>query len=282
MEILPTNYLSELEPEFSIIEPFDLNSEYFYYSSIFSKKEEEEEEDKIRYFVKEKSDTNDSSSVRITKEKTNNLIKVFNLQTPTIPKKRGRKPKDGNENVKTDEKKLSRKYDMDDIMIKNQIAYINFIMEFVNCILKHFNINDQFKKIDYSEKKKANFEYFKELKNKKLYELLIIKESKRYKNIGENHNYKLYLKIKELPTIKNILEENYLDFFREVYYKSERNISLSKYQDDENNKTELFLTLPHNIKTYEDKVKSFNEAKYAQIYDKFIQELFFNRRFYFN
>ena len=47
MEILPTNYLSELEPEFSIIEPFDLNSEYFYYSSIFSKKEEEEE-DKIR------------------------------------------------------------------------------------------------------------------------------------------------------------------------------------------------------------------------------------------
>ena len=264
MEILPTNYLSELEPEFSIIEPFDLNSEYFYYSSIFSKKEEEEEEDKIRYFVKEKSDTNDSSSVRITKEKTNNLIKVFNLQTPTIHKKRGRKPKDGNENVKTDEKKLSRKYDMDDIMIKNQIAYINFII------------------IDYSEKKKANFEYFKELKNKKLYELLIIKESKRYKNIGENHNYKLYLKIKELPTIKNILEENYLDFFREVYYKSERNISLSKYQDDENNKTELFLTLPHNIKTYEDKVKSFNEAKYAQIYDKFIQELFFNKRFYFN
>ena len=138
----------------------------------------------------EKSDTNDSSSVRITKEKTNNLIKVFNLQTPTIHKKRGRKPKDGNENLKTDEKKLSRKYDMDDIMIKNQIAYINFIMEFVNCILKHFNINDQFKKIDYSEKKKANFEYFKELKNKKLYELLIIKESKRYKNIGENHNYK--------------------------------------------------------------------------------------------
>ena len=103
-----------------IIEPFDLNSEYFY-SSIFSKKEEEEE-DKIRYFVKEKSDTNDSSSVRITKEKTNNLIKVFNLQTPTIHKKRGRKPKDGNENLKTDEKKLSRKYDMDDIMIKNQIA----------------------------------------------------------------------------------------------------------------------------------------------------------------
>ena len=92
----------------------------------------------------------------------------------------------------------------------------------------------------------------------------------------------MYLKIKELPTIKNILEENYLDFFREVYYKSERNISLSKYQDDENNKTELFLTLPHNIKTYEDKVKSFNEAKYAQIYDKFIQELFFNKRFYFN
>ena len=36
------------------------------------------------------------------------------------------------------------------------------------------------------------------------------------------------------------------------------------------------------IKTYEDKVKSFNEAKYAQIYDKFIQELFFNKRFYFN
>ena len=57
---------------------------------------------------------------------------------------------------------------------------------------------------------------------------------KRYKNSGENHNYKLYLKIKELATIKNILEENYLDFFLEVYYKSERNINLSKYQDDEN------------------------------------------------
>ncbi len=71
------------------------------------------------------------------------------------------------------------------------------------------------------------------------------------------------------------MEENYLDFFSDIYYKSERKINIKKYKADGNDE---FLTLDVNIKTYKEKVKSFTEEKYRETYEMFVQELYFNKR----
>ena len=175
--------------------------------------------------------------------------------------------------------KLPRKFNRDDITIKNQVHYSNFIPEFVNFELENYGINGKFKKIDYQLKKKCNFNNFSELNGKKLYEILIMKASSRYKNIGENYNAKLYERIKDIPVIKNILNENYLTFFRSVYYPSGREINLKKYTDDN---SDLIITLPMKIEKFMDKVNTFKDQDYAEAYKKCVEELYLQKVAKFN
>lgn len=241
------------------------------------------EEDNKRYYRSgtEITKTTSNSQIELVKEvkepkkKTKNLFYTTKVPDKVLKKRGPKKKKD----IKTKGNKIRfpRKYDRDDIMIKIQVNFINFICLFVNSILKAYEINGQFKKIEYSFKKNIKYENFIELKQKKLYEILIESPSSRYKPSisNENQNQKLYDKIKDLPTIKNILEENYLDFFSDIYYKSERKINIKKYKTDGKDE---FLTLDVNIKTYKEKVKSFAEEKYREIYEMFVQELYFNKR----
>ena len=181
--------------------------------------------------VETRESTNELSSQEQT-EKSDKKEIVIKFKTKTVnkqePKKRGRKCEKSEKDKANNSSKLPRKFDRDDMTIKNQVHYFNFIPEFFNFELENYGINGKFKKIDYQLKKKCNFNYFNELNGKKLYEILIMKESSRYKNSGENYNAKLYERIKDIPVIKNILNENYLTFFRSVYYPSGREINLKK------------------------------------------------------
>ena len=106
-----------------------------------------------------------------------------------------------------------------------------------------------------------------------------MKASSRYKNSGENCNAKLYERIKDIPVIKNILNENYLTFFRSVYYPSGRKINLKKYTDDN---SDLIITLPMKIEKFMDKVNTFKDQDYAEAYKKCVEELYFQKVAKFN
>ena len=229
-----------------------------------------------------------------TRESTNELISqqteksdkkeiVIKFKTKTInkqePKKRGRKCEKNEKDRTNNSLKLPRKFNRDDITIKNQVHYSNFIPEFVNFELENYGINGKFKKIDYQLKKKCNFNYFNELTGKKLYEILIMKASSRYKNSGENCNAKLYERIKDIPVIKNILNENYLTLFRYVYYQNVREINLKKYTDDN---SDLIITLPMKIGKFMDKVNTFKDQDYAEAYKKCVEELYLQKVAKFN
>ena len=54
------------------------------------------------------------------------------------------------------------------------------------------------------------------------------------------------------------------------YYKSERKINLKKYGSDK------ILTLSEDIKTFQDKVNSFKDQKYAEIYKAMINQIYIN------
>ena len=270
-----TKDLEQIVPEVFTIKNTDDNRDNTY--------DMEFEEDNKRYYRSgiETTKTTTNSQIEPVKEveeqkkKTKNLFNTTKVPAKVLKKRGPKKKKD----IKTNGNKIRfpRKYDRDDIMIKIQVNFINFICFFVNSILKAYKINGQFKKIEYSIKKNIKYENFEKIKQKKLFEILIESPSARYKtsNSNENQNQKLYDKIKDLPTIKNILEENYLDFFSDIYYKSERKINIKKYKADGNDE---FLTLDVNIKTYKEKVKSFTEEKYRETYEMFVQELYFNKR----
>ena len=231
--------------------------------------------------VETRESTNELISQQTEKSDKKEIVIKFKTkkENKQEQKKRGRKCEKSEKDRTNNSLKLPRKFNRDDITIKNQVHYSNFIPEFVNFELENYGINGKFKKIDYQLKKKCNFNNFSELNGKKLYEILIMKASSRYKNIGENYNAKLYERIKDIPVIKNILNENYLTFFRSVYYPSGREINLKKYTDDN---SDLIITLPMKIGKFMDKVNTFKDQDYAEAYKKCVEELYFQEVAKFN
>ena len=162
-----------------------------------------------------------------------------------------------------------------DVKKANQIGCINLINGCFNDLLKQKGERGRFKKIDASFKEKVDFDYFNELNKKKLFEILILKPSRKYsKNSDEFYNLKLYEKIKNKPIFKNLLEENYLEFFRNIYYKSEKRINLKKYTDD---RRDEILILSDNIKTYKDKVEKFTDPEKRECYENITKKLYINK-----
>ena len=260
----------------------DFNNNTINFSDITNYIDNGVNENRMIERVETRESTNELSSQEQT-EKSDKKEIVIKFKTKTVnkqePKKRGRKCEKSEKDRTNNSLKLPRKFNRDDITIKNQVHYSNFIPEFVNFELENYGINGKFKKIDYQLKKKCNFNYFNELTGKKLYEILIMKASSRYKNSGENCNAKLYERIKDIPVIKNILNENYLTFFRSVYYPSGREINLKKYTDDN---SDLIITLPMKIGKFMDKVNTFKDQDYAEAYKKCVEELYLQKVAKFN
>ena len=162
------------------------------------------------------------------------------------------------------------KYDIDNIITVVQNHYINFIVIFINYILGEQGIDEKFIKISYEEKRKVNKENFENLKEKCLYEILLMKITPKNSKSPENHNHILYIKVKDLPIIKDILNLNYLYFFQNVYYKSGRNIMLNiDGMDKPFNLSDKKLVL------YKERLSSFSDEYYKSLCDRYVKEKYF-------
>ena len=162
------------------------------------------------------------------------------------------------------------KDDIDNIIRVVQVHYINFIVNFVNCILMIYKIKGSFIKIDYEVKKVVNNKVFNELKRKCLYEILLMKITPKCSNFPPNHNQTLYEKFKDIPVIKDILNLNYLTFFQDVYYKSERNIILKI--DGKNIPFELS---DEKLVMYKEHITSFSDINYITRFEMFVKDKYF-------
>jgi len=268
------NYSNEsYETPFINLFPFEIQ-----YNKPQELEELEVEYNKI-YFI-DKKDTKETSSIHennskalifiITKEKD----KEFGNEFLNRKKKTGREPKDPfNSKIN---KTQTRKFERDDILTKNQVHYFTYIIYVANVLLEKFGIKEKFMQIDYSFKKKVNFDYFLELREKKLVDIISMEITSKIKKQMKDYNKNLCEKIKQLniPEINNFFELNYLFFFQNFYYKSEQKINLKKF----GSKTDVYISfLDKNDKiiTYQDKINSFADKTYAQTYQKFVEELYF-------
>ena len=266
------NYSNEsYETPFINLFPFDFQ---------YNQQQDLEEAEYIKIYFIDKKDTKETSSIHendskalifiITKEKE----KEFGNEFLNRKKKTGREPKDPfNSKIN---KTQTRKFERDDILTKNQVHYFTYIIYVGNALLEKFGIKEKFMQIDYSFKKKVNFDYFLELREKKLVDIISMEITSKIKKQMKDYNKNLCEKIKQLniPEINNFFELNYLFFFQNFYYKSEQKINLKKF----GSKTDVYISfLDKNDKiiTYQDKINSFADKNYAQTYQKFVEELYF-------
>ena len=125
-------------------------------------------------------------------------------------------------------------YSEDNISVKVQTHYLNFIIEFLNCIFPHLNFNKKLFKLDKEFKiniKKNNLKKNESLYDKCIGEIISNKISKKYRSINDltNENKIICDEIKKNPILNKILSENYLIFFKKFYYNSGIFINLKDY-----------------------------------------------------
>ena len=216
----------------------------------------------------------------MTKDDSNKIIKQY------IGKKKGRisneEKKEMNKS-QNNSKKIHDKYDKFNIINKLNVHSIQSLIEIVNCALDMFSFGKnkelKFLNINSSFKKDVKKDSIENLKKKKLCDILTLNISDKYQKYPLDYNKQLYKKIKDDPRYKvviNFLEENFLFFFQNVYYKSERTINLQKYGVD------AFLTLSKKVKLNKDKIKTFKDDKeYIKFYNQCINECYFDGKLMF-
>ena len=165
-------------------------------------------------------------------------------------------------NSPTDEskKKIHDKYSVNNMLKKIQIHYLNFIIGFLNEILKNLNYEQRFLKLNYEYKKNVNKDFVERLKKSTLKDIVINKISEKYKNYDNYKNRIIYEEIKENEIIKNILSINYLMLFKTIYYKSNKKIDLSQYGINQ------VIILSKKVKMFNDLLKKIE--KQGELYIK--------------
>lgn len=181
---------------------------------------------------------------------------------------------DNNENSET-KKKKRRKFEKDNVLMKIQCHYMTFIIKFINNILEYFNYDpkERFKDIKYSYKKNIKKSNFISLKGKKLYEIITNEVSKKIKEPNLLFNLNLYEKLKNDEIIRSILNENYLNLFKNVYHKSDRNVDLRPYGID------VIIPLSETIEMYNDIEQK--DKDYINILNKYVNKIYFSSNFIF-
>ena len=122
-----------------------------------------------------------------------------------------------------------------------------------------------------------NYDNFMELRKKTLGEIISMDITKKFKNIDSDYNADLVKEIrkKNIEVINNFLNYNYLSFFRNFYYKNSKKI----YLKDFGSKDDSYILLSDEKITFQDKINSFGDENYANVYKKVVKELYFPKMF---
>ena len=227
----------------------------------------EEENDDSRFFISKNKSKEITPNEEIHSEIKRVLFKTSKkndiseklLQNKT---KRGRKTEPEGKPAM----KIHEKTDIDNIITVAQISYINFIVDLLNDLLKQIGIQNKFIRISHKVKKNVKISNFENLKTKKLSDILLLEISPKFRSYDKDHNKKLLETIQDMEEIKDILNENYLTFFKEVYYKSERIICIN------GKNISLF---GKKLKMYKNKIAEFKDEEYVEIFDKYVTDKYF-------
>lgn len=201
--------------------------------------------------------------------KGNNISFEKEVKFKTILyQKRGRKTLFGKK-VKT----IHGPYDFDNILRKIQVKYISFLISLANDIQislfgKTEELQNKFKDIDYSIKKKISHKSIENIKKCSYSDILQMNISTQYKCNDLDLNKKTFLRLSELsPILKDFFSQNYLDLFIKYYYNEEKplkEIFINNKKITLSSNTRNFYYLLQNNKSISDLLKNVVKNVYLR------------------
>ena len=150
-------------------------------------------------------------------------------------------------------------------MAKIQTGYFTFLIEFINSVMKKLKLNYFFLNLDGKFKSYIN-QNFRQTLNKKTIKEILYNEpiSKKYKNYDKFENKKIIdrLEKENQKTVLDILDKNFLYFFKNPFYLNIKKFNLSQFGFEP-----LEIVLSSNVKMFNNlleksKCQDFNEYKY--------------------
>ena len=239
---------------------YDLDGPFNYFIDDFDK----EKEIILPSFENPVNISNNDTIIAMNKNK--DFSQSPNTIDNSIKNLSGRKRK----NPKKKGEKLHDKYSFDNILVKVNTHFLNFLIIFINEVLRNCNIDKKFYNINYQDKKSIAKKNFHIIKNETIANLLILKNDRKYKDYY--HNKQLYFKISENSNNKifnNILTKRYIDIFKSIYFNNKKNLIY------EGMKLNLSQTFDH---FFEEKVAK-EDILYKKRVDKVIQKFFLFKPF---
>ena len=210
--------------------------------------------------LSKKSETKNIEPIKQTKKSE----KKRKGKTSLLNKKRGstgRKKKlnfiiNQNNNIKS-KKQCHDRNKVDNLIRKIQVHYISFIRSFLNEITKYLNFDKKFLKISYKIKKDVHKNKLKEIKQKTLGDIISSDISSKYLKNDKSYKKLIAKDLSKNELLKNILSQNYLTFFRKVYYKSNKRINLKLFGSEDKE-----INLSDNVEMFKDflKKKDFDSS----------------------
>ena len=161
---------------------------------------------------------NDNIYIEINKNE--DFSKSGNTKDNSIKPICGRKRK----NPIKEGEKLHDKNSFDNILTKINSHFLNFLIIFINEVLRNCNIDGKFHNINYQNKIISNQKHFHKIINKTIAYFLILKNDEKYNDCY--HNKDLYDKISKNNNkiLNNILTKKYIDIFKGIYFNNKKNI----------------------------------------------------------
>lgn len=189
-----------------------------------------------------------SQNVQNFNHSKNNIFKttnsIFNL-TQLKGKKRGR-PIGKSIHDAIDDKNIHSIFSEDNVKKKIKVHCFSCIINFINEILEFYKYKITFFDLDNKYKNDVKKKALESLKTKKLWEIINNKISIKFKRYDQNINSKAYDIIKNNEILKNILEEEYISFYENIYLKNLKTINLKKFGSEEE------IILSQNVEMFGD------------------------------
>ena len=195
-----------------------------------------------------------------SKNKKKEIKNISNNNKKYLKKKRGRPIKIPGK--KSRKKAHDRKCPCN-IRTKLTIAYFAFLIQFVNSTIElvlceENDVNDinqyKLKKINHS--KNISKKLIKDLKKQKIRQIISYEINSKNIKGEKNENEEICKKIIEKnKKLENILNQNYMEFFKNIFYQSNREVNLKKYGINKksflNSNVVLYKDFINNIKNKE-------------------------------
>ena len=205
-------------------------------------------------------------------DKSENIDSLYSMKPIRINKDRPYfktellKQKRGKKRNKESKKAEHTSSNIDNVIVKVQTHFINFMISFLNdCVLTFYkNQKYTFLNLDRTEKFKVSKEQMNKMKNSSIKDLLVnVKISKKYKQYNEDTNKKNLDSLIKEPWFQQIFDMKFLDLFL-YYYNNEQPLKeITLFGTQVIFKaTKSFSALLQKNKEIEDKMIKFTKITY--------------------